>query len=952
MTRHARPALRIPTLLVAVLCLSSTGGSFGQCEVHEVAKLSASDAAVSDFFGLSVSVSGNALVVGAPKHACAMGSECGSAYVFRLNGAAWVQEGELIPPDLAPSDYFGGAVAVDGDRIVVGARYSDPNALSFAGAAYVFRFDGTAWVQEAKLTAPDAAPGDVFGTSVAVQGDRVFVGAPGSGVDGALYIFLRQGTAWMLEGKLLPPVSCFENGFGYAISVFGDRVLVGWPGSLCLSNVASPPGAAFVFRREGTNWVFEAQLPRPPGIGFSGVLGVAVSLSDEVALVGHLFGQQDESAASVYRRSGTMWSFEALLGPLDAHTAQLSVATDGNAAVVGIMDTDAAHVFIHDGSNWPEVAQLTPTDAATGDYFGYAVSLSGNRVLLGAPGDDNAGGINAGSAYVFDLPHDCNANGVGDACDIAVGNSTDCDIDGIPDECEFDCNGNMVPDPCDIATGTSDDCNGNGVPDECDPQTDCNNNGIQDICDLAGGTSLDCNGDEVPDECQLGSNDCNANAVPDSCEIASGTSRDENRNNVPDECEGPQNVEWDFDPLSPDRTTRSLRFRVKGSVTATGEEIALKVTMVELQHPNPRNAVATVAIPRQTVPQNFSKFDTNSNGVCSGATATPNYNGQPCDPSKVPSNADCVCNTPSCASADPARSGVCIGNPAPPLVACTAAGEAVPPDASGQGGCARWVGKPATFLEAQEVPGLGNYRAARLQCTPFYYDWVTETAGNVCAGPLGPTNTGLPCIDDSGCTAPATCVPKKITVVGAEILPSSTYSVQTYGASCAGRDPALCSNLGAPVTMLTRRHGDVASTFTPPDVGQPSSIDVSRIVNAFGKKGPLRKVHAKITPNVPEQNLDVGAEDIGRVVDSAKGFAYPLIESGPCPCPSTVTCGATPCGCDAGPACAACGGGQCVKTCTDGVNDGLPCRDNDHGHCPGGTCGSGFCRDKCARCTP
>ena len=81
------------------------------------------------------------------------------------------------------------------------------------------------------------------------------------------------------------------------------------------------------------------------------------------------------------------------------------------------------------------------------------------------------------------------------------------------------------------------------------------------------------------------------------------------------------------------------------------------------------------------------------------------------------------------------------------------------------------------------------------------------------------------------------------------------------------------------------------------------------------------------------------------------GFAYPLIESGPCPCPSTVTCG-TLCACDAGPACAACGGGQCVKTCTGGDNDGLARRDNDprFNHCPGGTCGSGFCRDKCARC--
>jgi len=264
------------------------------------------------------------------------------------------------------------------------------------------------------------------------------------------------------------------------------------------------------------------------------------------------------------------------------------------------------------------------------------------------------------------------------------------------------------------------------------------------------------------------------------------------------------------------------------------------------------------------------------------------------------------------------------------------------------------VGKPATFLEAQQLPIWGNYRAARLQCTPFYYDWVTETAGKVCAGPLGPLNSGAKCGDvgDPPCLAGATCNPRTITVVGAEILPSSTYSVRTYGASCKGSEGS-CVNVSAPVTMLTHRHGDVAPAFNPPDAGQPGGVDISEILKALGKLGPLRKAGAKISPNLPEENLDLDAGDLGRVVDAVRGYAYPLIESGPCPCPSTVICG-TPCACEAGPACAACGGGQCVKTCTGGDNEGLACRDNDpvHNHCPGGTCGPGSCRDGCGRCTP
>ena len=409
----------------------TTSPAAAQCELHETQKLIASNGAASDFFGYRVAISGNVVVVGASGRDCTSGANCGSAYVFRLSGANWVQEAELIPPDLAPFDRFGGAVAVAAERIVVGAADSDPNGVSSAGAAYVFRFDGTAWVQEAKLTAPDAAEFDRFGTSVAVQGDRVFVGAPSSGVDGSLYIFRRQGTAWMIEAKLLPP-PCADASFGWAVSVHGDRALVGGPSDFCQSNVAvlSPPGAAYVFRREGTNWLQEAILPSPPGC-CSQSFGAAVSLSDSVAVVGHEFNNQ--SVASVCRRSDTMWSFEALLGPLVGNTPLLSVATDGDAAVVGGY-IGPTHVFIHDGTNWPEVAQLTATDAP-GGLVGYAVSMSADRVLVGAAGDDNAGGIDAGAAYVFNVPRDCNANNVADECDIANGQSLDANGNGIPDEC-------------------------------------------------------------------------------------------------------------------------------------------------------------------------------------------------------------------------------------------------------------------------------------------------------------------------------------------------------------------------------------------------------------------------------------------------------------------------------------------------------------------------------------
>ncbi|MFH1110092.1 MAG: right-handed parallel beta-helix repeat-containing protein, partial [Planctomycetota bacterium] len=162
---------------------------------------------------------------------------------------------------------------------------------------------------------------------------------------------------------------------------------------------------------------------------------------------------------------------------------------------------------------------------------------------------------------------------------------------------------------------------------------------------------------------------------------------------------------------------------------------------------------------------------------------------------------------------------------------CTAARET--------GGCVRWVGEPGTFYEAQGPPLSGPYRAARLQCSPFYADWVGETA----SGP--------------------------VTVVGAEIMPSSEYSVQTYAASCTGNEDT-CTNVSAAVPMYTRRSGDAETGYNPPGTGQqPDAGDVTALVNKFKKMaGAPLNFRSQLQPNLPELNTDVSASDIVAVVDA------------------------------------------------------------------------------------
>ncbi len=261
---------------------------------------------------------------------------------------------------------------------------------------------------------------------------------------------------------------------------------------------------------------------------------------------------------------------------------------------------------------------------------------------------------------------------------------------------------------------------------------------------------------------------------------------------------------------------------------------------------------------------------------------------------------------------------------------CSAAGEA--------NSCARWVGSPATYLEAQELPGFGSYRAARLQCAPYYHDWGGE---------------GL------------------VHVVGADIVPSSTYSVEVYAAACKG-DEANCTLVSNAVEINTRRAGDIAPVFQDPAANrtQPNAIDIVGAVNNFKKAvGAPKHIEAQVQPNLPNLNRDVDALDIQAVVANQKLGAYPY--SGPCACPSTVVCNATMCS-----GAAPCPGGNlCVQTCSAGPRTGEPCTANKHcgtcvggtrpgipcdanSQCDGGTCSTGtcntqgFCRDKCGRCTP
>jgi len=355
----------------------------------QVQKLMPSDVQLEDLFGRAVSISGDTIVVGAYGEDSG-GASAGAAYVFSRNqgGAnAWGQVQKLMASDAQASDFFGRAVSVSGDTIVVGAYNEDTPAFR-AGSAYVFQRDqggANAWGQVAKLQASDGQAYDYFGYSVSISSDTVAIGAYGEDSEGeeagAVYVFSRnQGgaNAWGQLKKLIGSDTKAYDYFGYSVSISGDTIAVGAHGEDSGGDAA---GAAYVFSRNqgGAN----------------------------------AWGQIKKLTAS---------------DPQDLVTFGNSVSISGDSILIGASiestkgrGAGAAYVFSRDqgGANaWGLVQKLMALDAQPYDYFGTSVSIAGNMILIGAPNEDS-GGFNAGAAYIFEagvrtVPNDFDGDGLSD----------------------------------------------------------------------------------------------------------------------------------------------------------------------------------------------------------------------------------------------------------------------------------------------------------------------------------------------------------------------------------------------------------------------------------------------------------------------------------------------------------------------------------------------------------
>ncbi len=362
-------------------------------------KLVGSGGGEGDRFGGTAAIDGDTAVIGAI-YADTQGSNSGAVYVFVRQGGEWSEQQKLVAADGEASDFFGQAVAVAGDTLVVGAS-GDDDGGDRAGASYVFTRSGGTWTEQQKLTASDAAADSIFGVRVAMTADTLLIGASradGAFKDsGAVYVFGLEAGVWTERQKLEPSDPEDFGVFGSDVALDGDVAVVG----------GRVTGAeAYVFEREAGSWIETQQLPGPPG-NLTYFTDAAAVEGDVIVVTASQ--ESPGGAAYVFERIGPIWVQTQRLA-LDDSTTQLgrAAAIDGDTLFLGdLYDSEegpgagAGHVFERVAGEWQHARKLVPDVINPWVDFGRAVALAPDLAVVGAPDDDELAN-DAGAAYVFE----------------------------------------------------------------------------------------------------------------------------------------------------------------------------------------------------------------------------------------------------------------------------------------------------------------------------------------------------------------------------------------------------------------------------------------------------------------------------------------------------------------------------------------------------------------------
>jgi len=369
----------------------------------------------SDRMGEQVSMAPNLIISGARMND-ERGSNAGKAYIWRFKDNQWQLEAHITASDAEQYDHFGCAVDIAGNIAIVGAFGNDDN-LSQSGSAYVFRYNNSAWIEESKIVASDGYLNDNFGHSVAVSASYIIIGANedddlGSNSGSAyVYTYDVNSEQWKEQAKLQASDGESYDNFACSVDIAGDYAIVGADRD---DDHGSTSGSAYIYKRELDNWTQQTKLTPDDGSKYDH-FGSDVAISDHYAVIGAFADDAKGSksgSAYVFENNDGIWQQAAKLTPSDGTREDFfgwSVAISGSNIIIGAYGDDdngsrsgAAYIFQRVQETWTEMKKISAGDGESNDYFAYSVAISGHYALVGAYGDDDFG-TQSGAIYVYDF---------------------------------------------------------------------------------------------------------------------------------------------------------------------------------------------------------------------------------------------------------------------------------------------------------------------------------------------------------------------------------------------------------------------------------------------------------------------------------------------------------------------------------------------------------------------
>ncbi|MHC5065876.1 MAG: hypothetical protein ACYTG5_18080 [Planctomycetota bacterium] len=343
-------------LITALLCESSVSAQVSNRQVTQLVRVGLASGPAGSEFGQALALNGNDLVIGSAGND-SQGQDSGAVFVYEEKDGSIAGPDVLVPRDPWPSSFFGNAVAIDGDRIVVGAKGTSQEG-PWTGTAYVFERSGGVWSEQARLIAASQTSWDLFGHAVAISGDTILVSARWKGLGikhlaGAVFVFERLPSGRYARSRLVG--EAVGDMFGESLAIDGDTIAIGaWSADAHGLN----SGAVHIFVRQGSEWVQEARVCALDGAPYDH-FGASLALAGDLLVVGA------EGDDDLQNERGSVYVFERQAGA------------------------------------WNQTAKLGPSDGAQQDLFGTTVAIDSGVIYVGSPAHANPGG-GSGAIYRYE----------------------------------------------------------------------------------------------------------------------------------------------------------------------------------------------------------------------------------------------------------------------------------------------------------------------------------------------------------------------------------------------------------------------------------------------------------------------------------------------------------------------------------------------------------------------